>query len=640
MANPSAYNGNEPYIFISYAHKDSDKVLPIIRELQSRGYRVWYDAGIEAGTEWPEYIAARLMNSRCVITFISKAAINSSHCRQEITFAVSKKKEMLTVYLDDTPLPPGLELQLGINQAMFYNRSGSAVSLAAQIAKASMFDPCKSGAPPVRTAPPRVTPTQVTPPPVAKPAPRRRRNTKLPLFIGLGIAGVVVLGLLGGLLQKALSGGLPSLGGSNSGTVTPANAKKGDIVQFGSYEQNNDQSDGVEPISWIVLHVEDGKLLLLSQNGLDSQPYHEDGGETTWEDCSLRQWLNDDFYNEAFTTEEQAQLCLTALTTDGSKDTRDYVFSLTEAEAELYREVFSYVELTEYARQEGATSREWWLRAPWNASGTLEMDYGLAVFDNDNDITMRKTETTGIAVRPCIWLDIRTESEKDTLYNKALSLMDEKSYKKALEAFQSLGDYKDSVSYCEKLPRLMLVAPYVDATVGSEVDFGSHEWIILDKQANKVLLLSKYALETKDFHSYTLADPGWADCSLREWLNDEFYTRKLGASPEEMTLILPTVVSTEPNAEYESTGGPDSTDRLFLLSHKEVTQYLPAPSDCLAYTKDGSVPVMWWLRSKGKTTNYAMFVDDYGYCNMVGAGIFQLDSPYYVRPAMWINVEA
>ena len=50
MANPSAYNGNEPYIFISYAHKDSDKVLPIIRELQSRGYRVWYDAGIEAVT--------------------------------------------------------------------------------------------------------------------------------------------------------------------------------------------------------------------------------------------------------------------------------------------------------------------------------------------------------------------------------------------------------------------------------------------------------------------------------------------------------------------------------------------------------------------------------------------------------------
>lgn len=67
MIQPRAYEGNEPYIFVSYAHKDSNHVLPIITSLQAQGFRVWYDAGIEAGTEWPEYIAGRL--DGCAVFF-------------------------------------------------------------------------------------------------------------------------------------------------------------------------------------------------------------------------------------------------------------------------------------------------------------------------------------------------------------------------------------------------------------------------------------------------------------------------------------------------------------------------------------------------------------------------------------------
>ena len=40
---PVAYKGEQPYIFISYAHKDSDVVLPIVAKLQQDGYRVWYE---------------------------------------------------------------------------------------------------------------------------------------------------------------------------------------------------------------------------------------------------------------------------------------------------------------------------------------------------------------------------------------------------------------------------------------------------------------------------------------------------------------------------------------------------------------------------------------------------------------------
>ena len=52
------YEGQEPFIFISYAHKNSDQVMPILEKLDEAGYRVWYDDGIAPGSEWPEYIAA------------------------------------------------------------------------------------------------------------------------------------------------------------------------------------------------------------------------------------------------------------------------------------------------------------------------------------------------------------------------------------------------------------------------------------------------------------------------------------------------------------------------------------------------------------------------------------------------------
>ena len=58
-----AYKGSEKYIFVSYAHKDSEQVFPIMKMLKSRGYRIWYDEGIVPGSEWTDHIAKRLNNS-------------------------------------------------------------------------------------------------------------------------------------------------------------------------------------------------------------------------------------------------------------------------------------------------------------------------------------------------------------------------------------------------------------------------------------------------------------------------------------------------------------------------------------------------------------------------------------------------
>ena len=45
----SAYEGEEPYVFVCYAHKDSDVVYPEMAWLRDEGVNLWYDEGISAG---------------------------------------------------------------------------------------------------------------------------------------------------------------------------------------------------------------------------------------------------------------------------------------------------------------------------------------------------------------------------------------------------------------------------------------------------------------------------------------------------------------------------------------------------------------------------------------------------------------
>lgn len=151
MIRPVAYEGKEPYIFISYAHKDSDRILPIISALQERGFRVWYDAGIEAGTEWPEYIAEHLENCGVFLAFLSQAALESPNCRQEINFAVEERKEQLIVYLEDVRLTAGMRMRLGALQAMYRERHSSQDSFLDELCRSRVLSVCRGAAAPKST---------------------------------------------------------------------------------------------------------------------------------------------------------------------------------------------------------------------------------------------------------------------------------------------------------------------------------------------------------------------------------------------------------------------------------------------------------------------------------------------------------
>ena len=112
------------------------------------------------------------------------------------------------------------------------------------------------------------------------------------------------------------------------------NAAIGSYVIFGAYEQDNNLANGNEEIEWLVLARENNRLLIISRNALDSKPYNTEDVSVTWETCTLRTWLNQDFYNTAFSSEEQEMIPTVTVKAeknniygpDPGNDTQDRVF--------------------------------------------------------------------------------------------------------------------------------------------------------------------------------------------------------------------------------------------------------------------------------------------------------------------------
>ena len=121
------YAGGDKYVFVSYCHKDEKRVYPVVSELMNEGCRIWYDAGINPGLEWPEVIAEHLSGCTACVAFVSEASLRSHNCRKEINFALMKNKPLLIVMLDDAKLSPGMEMQLSTVQSVLAYRSGTDV---------------------------------------------------------------------------------------------------------------------------------------------------------------------------------------------------------------------------------------------------------------------------------------------------------------------------------------------------------------------------------------------------------------------------------------------------------------------------------------------------------------------------------
>lgn len=106
------YDGKEPYLFLSYSHKDSARAAELIRALKERGCRVWYDEGIVPGTEWDNYVARHVEDCAFFLALLSTNYIASDNCIDELKFARDLKKPGLLLETEPAELPPELRMRL------------------------------------------------------------------------------------------------------------------------------------------------------------------------------------------------------------------------------------------------------------------------------------------------------------------------------------------------------------------------------------------------------------------------------------------------------------------------------------------------------------------------------------------------
>ena len=270
-------------------------------------------------------------------------------------------------------------------------------------------------------------------------------------------------------------------------------------------------------------------------------------------------------------------------------------------------------------------------------------------------------------------------------YNDAVALIEAGKVDEAYSVFIELGDYKDSEAKAGAIRLTKTKESLKNCNIGDYIKFGAYEqdnntsngkedieWLVLDKQDGKVLVISKYALDCQQYNpAYTdvtwetfslrkwlngtlYTDVTWEACSLRKWLNGAFISNAF--SKEEQAWIPTVTVSADRNPDYDTDPGNATQDKVFLLSIPEVSKYFDSDDarKCGAteYAKaqgawtsdsdsaDGKATCWWWLRSPGNSNSQSDAarvgadgdVDERGY-------VVDEDSDA-VRPALWITLDS
>lgn len=182
-----------------------------------------------------------------------------------------------------------------------------------------------------------------------------------------------------------------------------------EYVEFGSYEQDNNQDNGAEPIEWIVLDVslDQGQLLLVSRYIIDAQAYHYaySSGATSWEKCSLRQWLNGSFYKEAFSADEMEQVHERGYLNDKVfLLSRDMLLHYFESNEDRQAQATAYA-IGHNVQVDANNNSPWWL----DTVGLVVWEKGNT---NENRVaSLARCETIG--VRPALWVSIGILNDKE-----------------------------------------------------------------------------------------------------------------------------------------------------------------------------------------------------------------------------------
>lgn len=432
-------------------------------------------------------------------------------------------------------------------------------------------------------------------------------------------------------------------------TTIPASAKTemvlnaGDMITLGRYEQN--ENEGVDPIEWQVLTVENDRALVISRYGLEAKAYNDEPIFASWEECSLRQWLNEEFYNSVFNEAEKNQIIEVTNSNPkyysyGTKDgnsTTDKIFLLSVNEAKQFfkDDEARKCKPTYHAVSNGAyesTSDDnkgntmWWLRSPGLDSNVITGVWydGIITFDQGEH-----ADAPHVSVRPVFWLRY-TSKMSEAVETPMVEPM-------LTNTPASVGKKIDL-----KVGDLITLGRYEqDENVGAD----SIEWKVLAVNDNRVLLISRYALEAKTYNN-SGEDITWEKCTLRKWLNEDFYNTAF--NEDEKTKIIEVKNSNPDNPKFDIDGGNDTWDKIFLLTIEETNKYIPALQCKPTYHayqngvfyNDVHKPCCW-LRSPGSNSKNAAVVydavtgHDVGY--VYNQGSYVSNYTVAVRPVFWLN---
>jgi len=201
-----------------------------------------------------------------------------------------------------------------------------------------------------------------------------------------------------------------------------------------------------------------------------------------------------------------------------------------------------------------------------------------------------------------------------------------------------------------------------DLKIGSIIPFGGYNWRILDTKNNTALIITEYILEMRPYHD-VYKSITWADCSLRKYLNGEFYNK---FNKSEQSKIIPLIIKNPDNHWYGTKGGKDTKDSIFILSLEEVAcQYFGDSSSKLlnpgkkqrywferkdennskriAKFEGDKWNSWWWIRTPGRVSVKAVYIHGDGNIGIQGNNILKgniADGKCVggVRPALWLKI--
>ena len=489
----------------------------------------------------------------------------------------------------------------------------------------------------------------------------------------LGTALALVAGTFSGL-----GVGVPSVSNAsaatNYGLSNPrVEMQTRDVIEFGSYWQEDTNGDGVAdqkdektPIKWQIIKQDGNDLFLLADQVLDCKPYNNENGVTktayddeegtytytdyscTWETSSLRKWLNNDFYEAAFSESEKEAVKQTNVVnednpyydTEGGNDTTDklFLFSLSEITNENYGflseryfwDQARHGKATAYAKAQGcSTTREgtswWWLRSPGRNSRDASSVYSDGCVNSYGYSVIYDY----VGVRPALHLNAANAAISAALANKTT---EEVALAKSTWDTVEFGTYNGV-----KIQWRVLSVDGDDA-------FLLADRILLRKAYNENGVTKTVEDDEDGTYTYTTYSCTWETSSLRKWLNDDFY--KEAFTSEEQAAIKKTTVINEDNPYYGTEGGNNTEDSIYLLSLSDIvnksygfpTSYWCDSASRQAVPTNSEDTSWWWLRSPGLSSDYAANVRGDGYVTLNGHDVDDDDGG--VRPALHLNLSS